>query len=92
MEVHHSLKLKIEPAQTLWALGMVLVAGLLALGIVLSLTPRTGAGQAPVSGALEVAARIGPGHGLDDAQQGGVEPAGRRVDRVAGGARRGSHD
>lgn len=75
MKLKHSLDLQIDSRDGLIALGMILLAFVaVALGTV-ALTDR------PVQeGSPEVTLRVRPGHGLNDAQQGGIDRAGGAVE------------
>lgn len=91
MKLHHTLDLEVSNGVGLFALAIVAAAiGTVAVALIVTREPvvRQGGG----AGGLEVAARIRTDHGLNDAQQGGIEPAGRGLDRFADAARSGSHD
>lgn len=93
MKLHHTLDLEVSNGVGLIALAIVaaaIVAVAVAVALIVTREPvgRQGGG----AGGLEVAASIRARHGLDDAQQGGIEPAGRGLDRFAGAARSGGHD
>lgn len=91
MKLHHTLDLEVSNGVGLFALAIVAAAiGAVAVALIVTREPvgRQGGG----AGGLEVAARIRTGHGLNDAQQGGIEPAGGRLDRFADAARSGGHD
>lgn len=79
MELHHTLKLSIGSDTGLIALGMILVAVVV---VVLTVALRRGRGQEGGLGGAEVALSVRAGHRLNDAQQGGVEPASRGPDRI----------
>jgi len=91
VKLHHTLDLEVSNGVGLFALAIV-AAAIVAVAVALIVTRKPGGRQGGGAGGLEVAARIRTGHGLNDAQQGGIEPAGRGLDRFADAARSGSHD
>lgn len=91
MKLHHTLDLEISNGVGLAALA-IMAAAIAAVAVALIVTRDPVARQGGGAGSLEVAARVRTGHGLDDAQEGGIEPAGRGLDRFAGAARSEVHD
>jgi len=91
VKLHHTLDLEVSNGVGLFALAIVAAAiGAVAVALIVTREPvgRQGGG----AGGLEVTASVRTGHGLNDAQQGGIEPAGGRLDRFADAARSGGHD
>jgi len=91
VKLHHTLDLEVSNGVGLIALAIV-AAAIGAVAVALIVTREPVARQGGGAGGLEVAARIRTGHGLNDAQQGGIEPARGRLDRFADAARSGGHD
>nr|WP_312161169.1 hypothetical protein [Brevundimonas diminuta] len=91
MKLHHTLEMEIATGTGLIALAIVALAIVtVSVAVIVTRWPR--ARQGGEAGGLEVTARVRAGHGFDDAQKGGVEPAGGGLDRFAGAARSGGHD
>lgn len=78
MELDHHLRLKVSDTVGLIALAIALAALVALVGIV-ALSDSRGQAQG-----VEVSASVRSGHGLDEAQQGGVQPVGGLFDRPDG--------